>query len=649
MANFYCDHGAYASALGATPTWGVPQEGDGSSKDAATASSVASILLNAQPAAGNLLSICGITFGATSGGTVNYTIGGTLTATVDNIVAAINGCTTAVGASVAGGTPQLRNLVFARNTGGTTVQIMMRVGSAALDYANNTSVGITSSGWGTAPTITHFAGGSGGCWGWLANTAAIGVSSSIAALAYGLITGTQPMVSSLGTTLQVPTITDPVYVRTGNGYTLTCAVNTSPNLGAVTFSRWLVFDTNTQWTGDSGNGKVVISMSTNNADIALRLVANAAYTLRYTALKKGGFKFLWASSNTSGYLYFHPTSTGGNRAISLFENIAFEEGAGVSASVSNMRIIVSGGYAATRFKGCTFNYTTGRTAWWGLVTAYSGYDGSLIFEGCTVTANLTAGADPGAVFSVGLSTGAALRVIGCDFSGWAFGKLRALSSGLTMGSGIEYLFSGNTGLAMGTSYLNASAQDSWNPNRITSSFSSQDTGFAFRYEYMAGVVDWNPDASPAYPTRGALLFDGVTPWSIKMDWFANTANVFSNLVTPEMSTVYRQAAATKTISIDFLSPIALTEFDIVLRVQYVGTNGKVVSETTLGNAAALTSPGATWTGISNYPSHTSKRLSLTTQNAIKQGTIVSAFIEIMRVPPGGSGVQLYVDPEMAIT
>ena len=30
MADFYCDHGAYAVALGSIPTWGEPQDGDGS-------------------------------------------------------------------------------------------------------------------------------------------------------------------------------------------------------------------------------------------------------------------------------------------------------------------------------------------------------------------------------------------------------------------------------------------------------------------------------------------------------------------------------------------------------------------------------------------------------------------------------------------
>ena len=39
MSNYYVDHGAYATNLGAAPTWGVPQEGDGSASTAATASS----------------------------------------------------------------------------------------------------------------------------------------------------------------------------------------------------------------------------------------------------------------------------------------------------------------------------------------------------------------------------------------------------------------------------------------------------------------------------------------------------------------------------------------------------------------------------------------------------------------------------------
>ena len=64
MADFYVDHGAYASALGATPTWGVPQEGDGTTKDAATASAIASIAFASVPTTGTF-SVCGATVSTT--------------------------------------------------------------------------------------------------------------------------------------------------------------------------------------------------------------------------------------------------------------------------------------------------------------------------------------------------------------------------------------------------------------------------------------------------------------------------------------------------------------------------------------------------------------------------------------------------------
>jgi hypothetical protein len=286
MADYYVDHGAYASALGTTPTWGTPQEGDGSATAAASAVSIGSIVLNALPSAGNLLSICGITFGATSGGTVNYTIGGSITATVDNIVAAINGCTTAVGSSVAIGVPQLRNLVFARNTSGTTVEIMMRVGSDKLNHATNSNVGITQSGWGTPCTLTQFIGGTGGCWGWLFNPTAIGVSSSIAQHAYGVVAGA--VMVWTGT----PSLADPIWARTGSGKTITTtSLGTSVNRTGAWDMR-LIFDTNTKWTGDSGTGVVLFAFTytANNSSASLFNTISAVQHTQIFALMQGGLK-----------------------------------------------------------------------------------------------------------------------------------------------------------------------------------------------------------------------------------------------------------------------------------------------------------------------------------------------------------------------
>ena len=52
MATYYLAHNAYGTPA-AIPTWGVPQEGDGTATGVATASSIASLLINAVAVAGS--------------------------------------------------------------------------------------------------------------------------------------------------------------------------------------------------------------------------------------------------------------------------------------------------------------------------------------------------------------------------------------------------------------------------------------------------------------------------------------------------------------------------------------------------------------------------------------------------------------------
>lgn len=123
----------------------------------------------------------------------------------------------------------------------------------------------------------------------------------------------------------------------------------------------------------------------------------------------------------------------------------------------------------------------------------------------------------------------------------------------------------------------------------------------------------------------------------------------NNLTTPRMASICRLSSAARTVSLDFLTPVAVTAMDVAMRVHYVSTDNKAYCDSTFGDSTALTSPGATWTGASNYPAHSSRRLSLTTSQPIKQGTEVAVYFEATGAPPGGSGVQLFVDPEASFT
>lgn len=651
MPRYFCDHGAYATVLGTTPNWGVPQEGDGSGIGPAAASSTAAITFAANAIPGNTVTVCGIVFTAVASGASGsqFNVGATLSATLDNLVTIINGNGLTVAAGVAVGTPRTRDLVYSRNTGGTTLEVMMRIGSATLNGAVNANCRMTVSGWATSTSLpVDFAGGSGGCWGYLLNTAAMGTNNSYAALAYGLMVMAAPLVAAseaAPTVSALPAANDATYVRTGDGFTLVCPVNTVPNLGAHAYPQNLVIDSNTVWNGDSGTGQITISLSMTSSDSSIRMAATGAVSKSIRCLRRHGLRIYW-SSTTSGLPYIVPHS--GSRAPTLIDGVIFETPATFTAA-SNMRMFGGSVFVAARFKRCSFVMREARTSWSGLVLI-SGIDGSLIFEGCEVQVNHTAGADPGPVCqSTGLIAGAALRFVGCSFSGWAFGRHRVFSPGMTMGAGTEAVAEGCTGINLGTTYAGVSAGRLDNPNYATVVMQSLDAGLGYRYEYGAGVVDWNPDASPAYPTRSALLGDNVTPWAVKLDWFASTVNVANNLITPRMASICRLSSATRTVSLDFLTPVAVSALDVAMRVHYVSTDGKAYCDSTFGDPAALTSPGATWDGLSNYPSHSSRRLSLTTSQPVKQGTEVAVYFEATGAPPGGTGVQLFVDPEVSIT
>jgi hypothetical protein len=652
MSHYYVDHGAYATNLGAAPTWGVPQEGDGSALTAATASSTVSVVFTANAAAGNTVTVCGVVFTCVaSGATGNqFNVGAALTNSLTNLVAAINASSTAVGATVATGIPQLRNLVFARNTSGTTLQVMMRVGSAALDGANNANCAVTASGWASSTSLPAlFAGGSGGCWGWLMNPAAIGAGSSLAALSYGVMVAALPICPvrhDALTAQNTPTLNDTIWARTKTGITIACASNTFPGIGTPNYSHHLVFDSNTVWTGDTGLGQVLITFATTTTDVLLRLLPNAAAQFKSVrCIRKGALCFRQISSTTGQFL-LAPNSSGGSRAAALWQGVVFEQAAAVPSTVGNMRLQGSSVFCGLRFKDVDFVNNVARTTWAGAINV-SSVDGSIIWEGGRIVNNHTAGGDPGVVVNGAAGAGASIRLIGVQVSGWAFGRYRVWTPG-SYGAGSELVAEACTGITLG-GYANLSASETQGPNTQTATTTSADAGLGFRYEYRAGVVDWDPDAAPAYPTRSALLMDNATPWALKLDWFATTVNLLSNLMTPRLSTMNRLASAVRTVTLDFLSPVTLTTRDVVMRLHYIGTDNLARTETTFGLAAALSTPTNTWAGMANYPSHTAQRLSLTTSADIKTGTEVAVYLEAYGVPPGGAGIQLYVDPEIGLT
>lgn len=649
MADFYVDHRAYATVLGATPTWGVPQEGDGSGLNAATSAATAFVTFSAAPSSGTL-SVCGITISTTG------VIGAASSDAAANALAAnINAVTTTVAAGVAGGVPALKNLVYARGPSGGapagTCQVMMRVGSAGLNYANNTNclIASTFNNETSSAANKQFSGGTGGCWGWFINDVTVGgASATYAAGAFGLLSPAKPFVSvaSGSSVLGEPTQLDTVWGRSGAGQTITLPNNVSVLLSSA-LNLNFVLDTNTKWTGDSGTGQVTISQAASGVHVNPLNFSSISAAKSIGCLGKDRLRFYFRSASAGG-LYQIVSNNPGGSPLSRAWNLLFEEAAGLPTSQGmNIHCV---NYTMLALQGCRFVMPTARSTWPNGICLIGGsINGTLSMEGCSVEANFTSLTDPGTVVSLSVGNKSEVRLTSCAFTGWSAGNLKpfSISSGASSGS---LVVENCTGLRIdsGTYIGIPSANNGIDEYSGRFVYQSADVGLSMRDEHKRGVCDWVYGAG--YPTLRALQPDG-TPWCVKMDWLATAGIVGEHIPFRSIPfwIQYRETAAVKKIETDIYVPneITLDAVTIVMRVMYISnTTGRIVEEHTKGNASAYLASAASWTPNS-VSAYSAKKLSLTTSQAIKANTAITVYIEFHRPAPG-SNRQIYVDPEFMV-
>lgn len=675
MADFYLDHGAYGLAsnrigLDAPTTWGVPQEGDGTEKTASTAASVAEILINAVPTASETIVIAGATITAAAAlGTNTFARGATTADTATNIVALINHAsnfTNTVGTSVVRTTGittnanQGRNLFYARVKPGqsSTVQIMFCIGSTALDHANNTNVAITTSGWGTAPTITQFTGGVSGCFGWFINTVALGRSSSLAVNSYGALMSNPTVVKSGASSVYTTAYPDRIYVRTGSGQQVAVNLGTSnvARLAAATNTYHFVFDSNTQWTGDSGTGVFELRVTnTSTFTLTFAPLNSIGGRARFQALRQGGFKVTSYTTGASLSSFIMPAAASNGEA--LYENCTFEEDPSGTAGLyalgasGNLHVTVS-------FHSCVFNYlkasAVGRTVFpWQNIA----WNRHLTIRNCVFNFNYTGVAAPtvGIVTISGSLTSFDQTVI---VSGGRVTGLGAYSQPfVTLSAGwsvnetcmTRVFVEGVSGAEVGVSGL-APWQD-WSPGNTpfnrTIFTSSPGLGGAWRLETSNGAADWVP--GQGLPTLGGLSPGGIAVCQ-RVFWLPSVGQGKSlGFTAPALRQQSRGSDGTKTIVLEMLVPSAITyDFaDIRFELQYVDTSGIVQLESKTGND--IVSSAQSWTNAGSYPGHTAKKVTFTTAQAVKQYTDVNIEVTLLDPCPTGSLAYLFFDPGFSIT
>lgn len=683
MADFYCDHGAYATNIGATPTWGVPQDGDGSATTAATASSVASVQFTANATGGSSsISVCGVTFTATT----HFVVGGSLSITLDNLAAAINASTTTVGTSVAAGAPQLRNLVFARKSGAgnDTLEIMSRVGSAQCNNATNSNWSLTTANW-TNNGVTNFAGGSGGCWGWLVNTAAIGVSSSIAALAYGVMVAC-PMMTSV-TAQARPTNSDIVWVRTGDNPSLTYSA-TSCDLRRVvggttsSYPLHLIFDTNTKWTGDGATGVCTFNISISSGDFYPPGVTSASahldcqnYASSLKCLAAENVVFNITSTSTRKILLGPCTGTAGVTSANqmhLMSGVLFTDASSGSnyARIDTAAAGTGGGSAAGTslftYRDCRFSRTNGLAGFSVsalAATTSSNVQSRLRFIGCRFESNVS-GASVNPIVDISVASmmptfGWLLSFRQCSFTGFSGGgnffplhnSITSMSASL---DGTPFLIEAVdcTGVSLAAAYAGISMRNRGSPDDVYAiSLHSPTSGGPYRFENTRGIVEWNPSASPAQPTLAAVQPSG-SAWSVHARWLSTTNAVGfgDGWLLPPLRCSYVNSTAARTIKLQALLSSALfsalVSGDMSVMFSYISDATGLVKTSTVAIPATSS---ASWTNASGYSGHVAKEFAFTTTDSVRQGTEIVAQIHLLGAPRSGSSESVFFDPELSIT
>lgn len=624
MTDFYCDHGVYTSALGTTPTWGVPQEGDGSTKDAATASSVASVDLTSITSTAGTFSIFGsaaISVGASASGA-------TLAA---QIVSAINGSTQTTGnTSIFPGAPQLRNAFFARNTG-ATLEIMCRIGTALTNVLGMTWAGTWSAG---PPSNLTFSGGFGGCWGWFFNGTAIGVSSSIDKGYYGVLLY-KPYAGA------VPGIADTTYVRTQNGKTIT--FTSSPDArNRDAFHQNLVFDTNTKWTGDSGTGVLTLTLDvTQGFDFRIA----STYTNSLICLKRGNFVVRYNHGNAYSFGFFTAYGIDGAKVYAM--GLSFVD---YSSSVAAGYGGPFGGSAYSsnnfwRFEDCDYLVEIPRTTITnGVIKATPGNTSFAEFIGCTFNFNISGASDPGGVVESPSNIEGHLVLRHCQFLGYApkYKIVNNMGGIPTWGGRSTIIIDNCSGIKLPGTYLGLSVSSLFSDPNLHL-FLQSDEVSGQRLENTLGVAEWVPTESPAFPTLSASRPGSGVPWSLRLVWMqAVGLNRGRAFAAPALRMYNQLSSAVRTLTLEVFVPSGITE-GLDASFSYIDSTGAPRNERT----ETLVSSGVTWTNAGSFAGYVSKKFVVTTSYAVAANSEIVCVAKLI-ASPASSVVNVYLDPEFTV-
>jgi hypothetical protein len=420
---------------------------------------------------------------------------------------------------------------------------------------------------------------------------------------------------------------------------------------AFDLNLWV--DTNRDWTSDPSGGSVLtLQANAASSTVLTCTLANATYARWITCLKRGGFRH-YAKALSAAAMVRYALCTGATPGLGLkMHGVAFEEDASSTATTAMQFSVITNTLAAL-LESCTVKWNIARSSMTSPFLAGT-LVGNITFKGCDITFNYTGLSAPPPIFGAfGPSTYQdGVKLIGCTFNNTAdpttkFYPFSALSSILTT-STAEFVVEACSGLQLSGTYVGTQIATALGRESQISFYYSDPSG-AFRYENRRGVVDWNPNASPAYPTLTAQQVDG-TSWSMRMDWLyvSGVITEWATFSSQKLAVINRLSTATRTVVVDVMLPSGVTADMVAMRVNYLDADGVNHTEHTRFNSSALTS-GSTWNGASNWSALTAKKFSVTTQYSVKQGSEVACFIDCYGLPPTGANAQIFVNPEPSLS
>lgn len=651
MADYYCDHGAYP-AYAAIPTWNTAQEGDGKAPGLATPA-IASFLINAVAVAGNTIAIAGVTLTAVASGATaaQFNVGASTSAQADNIATAINAATATVGASVATGTPQLRNLMYARGPSGgapaDTVQIMTRCGSADFNHASNSNMALASSGWGTPPTITQFSGGASGAWGYLINAAALW-PSGVAAGTYGAWrsgSGAQPMHGPSTLSLYA----DTVFVSC-NGQTITMPSNTSVTLNRDG-ANYVYEDGSgavAAWTGRSG--VLTYAQVISGANVVSRRPTGSAVRISERVMTHGRFVITVDLGTTLGSFY-GPVCADTAGAEHLFENLKLIY-TNISTATAHQFITISNsGKVCLRGGSVTYpsnlvpNFIYCNTSAWQELHVEN-FD--IIYTGSPPA--------PTAALLAISNTPSNSRYVFKNVRNIGLPAPQKLFS-LTTPASTPIVLIGDSceGFDVPATLVGFSATSKTYPDSMLyMNLYNMGPKRGMTFEAPEGYVQWW--SGQDFPTLSALLPDG-SAWSLRYRWLSSTTLAICDArpfqIWRASETVVGAGYQTITFNV-LLDPATASQVSkghIAVGASYVSnvTSGRKYAhsaECTTKNALAAST--AAWALGATYNGYTKAKVVLTLPDAIKQNTEIEYSLYALRPAPS-SDQYVFVDPEPVLS